>query len=460
LGEVLAAVQGVSQSMQEVRDELSHLQEVAAGIEEISDNILEIAAQTNLLSLNASIEAARAGEHGRGFAVVAEAVRKLAEQSKVQVSETGARIHLIDQAIGRVGLVVDKVAKSAEEVAALAGDAEATLGRMAGLMHGTRDQVDEIGQSYSRVASRLGRASEEIASVAAVSEENAAIAEEVTANVEGVRTQMDKMSRTIAGDGQRAEATSGHAEALALDAERFGVTSAILRLMAQDISGWAQGATEGTHIMELLREGKEAVRAAQAVFERIPLDAYDQGRYRELASAEEVRSLARLFAIAPGAKFDPPKFTSGWDQKIDEALIPIVDGIRRRYPESGTVAIVDLNGLSIVQDYTCRQDWTGIAAKDDVGNRVKRLYDDSDALESARVALLPTGATLPARSSYTTLWRHARPADDGHFRASVYQRDTGEVFLEVAVGIWAHGRPVAALRWVLGVDETGRLRIG
>lgn len=87
---------------EDLAQNVSALNTNAQNIKGILTTIADIAAQTNLLALNAAIEAARAGEHGRGFAVVADEVRTLAERTQKALNEIDATINTITQSINDI----------------------------------------------------------------------------------------------------------------------------------------------------------------------------------------------------------------------------------------------------------------------------------------------------------------------------------------------------------------------
>ena len=84
-------------------------------VNDLTDEILNISNQTNLLSLNASIEAARAGEAGRGFAVVADEISQLANSSREAANNIQTINNMVVEAVNDLIASADSIVKYINE---------------------------------------------------------------------------------------------------------------------------------------------------------------------------------------------------------------------------------------------------------------------------------------------------------------------------------------------------------
>ncbi|WP_374380630.1 methyl-accepting chemotaxis protein [Pseudomonas fluvialis] len=166
---VASVVQEISEiavSVAESARTVAELGERSGQISAIVGVIGDIAAQTNLLALNAAIEAARAGEQGRGFAVVADEVRNLAARtanSTREISEmvksiqqgTAGAVAGMERGVERVNAGVARAEKAGEAMARIRQAAEQVQATVAEISHALREQSSastEIAQQVEMIA--------------------------------------------------------------------------------------------------------------------------------------------------------------------------------------------------------------------------------------------------------------------------------------------------------------------
>ncbi len=131
-----------------------HIDSVGNAISKIGNMvniIIEIAEETNLLSLNASIEAARAGDAGRGFAVVAEQIGKLAVNSSEATDEISRLTMEIQTTVEDA---VEYMSSSVEEVNAnvqIVSMASATFENLYGMVDETSNRVQTMIELVNQV---------------------------------------------------------------------------------------------------------------------------------------------------------------------------------------------------------------------------------------------------------------------------------------------------------------------
>ncbi len=195
----------INQTVNGLANVIKGLGERSNEIGQIIEVITGIAAQTNLLALNAAIEAARAGEHGRGFAVVADEVRKLAEQSAQSAQQVSEMIAAIQeetrQAIASMETATEEVVEGIG-IVHTAGESFAHIREGVDLVS---TQIKEVSAAVQQMSAGAQQMVEAMKFIKEMAEAAAGGTQEVSAATEEQLASMEEISTSASSLAKMAE---------------------------------------------------------------------------------------------------------------------------------------------------------------------------------------------------------------------------------------------------------------
>ena len=164
--ETVAGMGRVRQQVESIADSMVRLSEQSKTIGQIVTTVEDLAAQSNLLAVNASIEAAKAGDQGKGFAVVAQEVRSLADQSKQAINQVRGILSDIQKATSVAVMATEQGSKAVEV--------------------GVR-QAGQAGQSIQTLSSSVNAAAQAATQIAASSQQQLVGVDQVASAMESIK---------------------------------------------------------------------------------------------------------------------------------------------------------------------------------------------------------------------------------------------------------------------------------
>jgi hypothetical protein len=139
-----------------------------------------------------------------------------------------------------------------------------------------------------------------------------------------------------------------------------------------------------------------------------------------IANKEVTEEKLFSFLYYPVLNTDPPKYTTDYDRLSDRDILPIEEAALAKSPMIVFVVMVDKNGYLPTHNSKFSQPLTGNHAVDLVNNRTKCMFVDRTGITAAR--------------------------NQAPFLFQKYQRDTGEVMVDLSVPVLVRGTHWGAIR--------------
>ncbi len=188
-------------------EELSNVLEVSVKeseqvdqINDLTNEILDIASKTNLLALNASIEAARAGDAGKGFAVVADEISSLAANSKDtanNIQEISSRVtaavkELADNANLVIEFINETVLADYDAFVETGTKYESTAELIEQMLGAFSDKAGNLNNVMDEMSERIASISSSVQESSNAINMSAAAATEIVGEIQGINDAMDQ----------------------------------------------------------------------------------------------------------------------------------------------------------------------------------------------------------------------------------------------------------------------------
>lgn len=179
MGNISSGMNSIQVSVTALSEQIAKVSESTARIGDMVSLIMDIAEETNLLSLNASIEAARAGEAGRGFAIVAEQIGKLAASSSTAADDIAKLTAEIRDTVASAAGHMDSSVAEVQKSVVIVADAENIFGNL-------YQKVDETGRRVEKMAELVKEADKVAGIMGQITESQVQATEQIVRSADGL----------------------------------------------------------------------------------------------------------------------------------------------------------------------------------------------------------------------------------------------------------------------------------